>query len=109
MQFEVAEHRMAGEFSAPVRLDRLEYTMARLTDAEWAKVLDRESGVEVLERSSDGAAAGAVRRHWRLARVQRDHPDVVLDPSSPRPTDRLAGDARAGSRVRPLAGARRLA
>ena len=30
MQFEVAEHRMAGEFSAPVRLDRLEYTLARL-------------------------------------------------------------------------------
>jgi peptide chain release factor 3 len=80
MQFEVAEHRMAGEFSAPVRLDRLEYTMARLTDREWGKVLDRESGVEVLERSSDGALLALFAGNWRLQRVLRDHPEVVLEP-----------------------------
>jgi peptide chain release factor 3 len=80
MQFEVAEHRMAGEFSAPVRLDRLEYTMARLTDAEWAKVLDRESGVEVLQRSSDGRLLVLFAGNWRLQRVLRDHPDAVLEP-----------------------------
>jgi peptide chain release factor 3 len=80
MQFEVAEHRMAGEFSAPVRLDRLEYTMARLTDREWAKVLDRESGVEVLERSSDGALLALFAGNWRLQRVLRDHPEAVLEP-----------------------------
>src|SRR5919112_3282867 len=80
MQFEVAEHRMAGEFSAPVRLDRLEYTMARLTDREWAKVLDRESGVEVLERSSDGALLALFAGNWRLQRVLRDHPEVHLAP-----------------------------
>jgi peptide chain release factor 3 len=80
MQFEVAEHRMAGEFSAPVRLDRLEYTMARLTDREWAKVLDRESGVEVLERSSDGALLALFAGNWRLQRVLRDHPEAVLLP-----------------------------
>ena len=76
MQFEVAEHRMAGEFSAPVRLDRLEYTMARLTDREWGEVLDRESGVEVLERSSDGALLALFAGNWRLQRVLRDHPDA---------------------------------
>jgi peptide chain release factor 3 len=80
MQFEVAEHRMAGEFSAPVRLERLEYTMARLTDREWAKVLDRESGVEVLERSSDGALLALLAGNWRLQRVLRDHEGVVLEP-----------------------------
>ena len=80
MQFEVAEHRMAGEFSAPVKLDRLEYTMARLTDREWAKVLDRESGVEVLERSSDGALLALFAGNWRLQRVLRDHPECVLEP-----------------------------
>ncbi len=79
MQFEVAEHRMANEFSAPVRLDRLEYTLARLTDRDWAKVLDRESGVEVLERSSDGALLALFAGNWRLQRVLRDHPDVVLE------------------------------
>jgi peptide chain release factor 3 len=80
MQFEVAEHRMATEFSAPVRMDRLDYSMARRTDREWAKVLDRESGVEVLERSSDGALLVLFAGQWRLARVQRDHPDAVLEP-----------------------------
>ena len=80
MQFEVAEHRMAGEFSAPIRLDRLEYTMARLTDRHWAQVLDRESGVEVLERSSDGALLALFAGNWRLQRVLRDHPDVALEP-----------------------------
>ena len=80
MQFEVAEHRMAGEFSAPIRLDRLEYTMARLTDREWAKVLDRESGVEVLERSSDGALLALFAGNWRLQRVLRDHPGCGLEP-----------------------------
>jgi peptide chain release factor 3 len=80
MQFEVAEHRMAGEFSAPVRLERLEYTMARLTDREWGKVLDRESGVEVLERISDGALLALFAGNWRLQRVLRDHEGVVLEP-----------------------------
>ena len=80
MQFEVAEHRMAGEFSAPVRLDRLDYSMARRTDRDWGKVLDRESGVEVLERTSDGALLALFAGNWRLARVQRDHPDAVLEP-----------------------------
>ena len=80
MQFEVAEHRMAGEFSAPVRMDRLDYTMARLTDRHWAQVLDRESGVEVLERTSDGALLALFAGNWRLQRVLRDHADVVLEP-----------------------------
>ena len=80
MQFEVAEHRMAGEFSAPVRLDRLDYSMARRTDREWARVLDRESGVEVLERTSDGALLALFAGNWRLARVLRDHEGAVLEP-----------------------------
>jgi peptide chain release factor 3 len=80
MQFEVAEHRMAGEFSAPVRLDRLDYSMARRTDRDWGKVLDRESGVEVLERTSDGALLALFAGNWRLERVLRDHPDVLLEP-----------------------------
>ena len=80
MQFEVAEHRMATEFSAPVRLDRLDYSVARLTDAHWAPVLDRESGVEVLERSSDGALLALLAGAWRLQRVLRDHPDAHLEP-----------------------------
>src|SRR4051812_23799629 len=79
MQFEVAMHRMENEFNAPVSMDRLEYTMARRTDREWAKVLDRESGVEVLERG-DGELLALFAGSWRLNRVLRDHPEVVLEP-----------------------------
>jgi peptide chain release factor 3 len=79
MQFEVATHRMENEFNAPVTLDRLEYSLARKTDRTWSKVLDRESGVEVLERG-DGALLALFAGAWRLNRVLRDHPDVVLEP-----------------------------
>jgi peptide chain release factor 3 len=80
MQFEVADHRMAGEFSAPVELTRLEYSLARLTDAASEPVLNRESGVEVLLRASDGARLALVAGLWRLQRLHRDHPDVMLEP-----------------------------
>jgi peptide chain release factor 3 len=69
MQFEVATHRMENEFNAPVNLDQL----------EWGKVLDRESGVEVLARG-DGALLALFAGSWRLNRVMRDHPDVLLEP-----------------------------
>ncbi|MCA1711678.1 MAG: peptide chain release factor 3 [Actinobacteria bacterium] len=79
MQFEVATHRMENEFNAPVTLDRLEYSLARRTNREWGKVLDRESGVEVLERG-DGELLALFAGQWRLTRVLRDHPDVLLEP-----------------------------
>jgi peptide chain release factor 3 len=79
MQFEVATHRMENEFNAPVTLDRLEYSLARKTNREWGKVLDRESGVEVLERG-DGELLALFAGQWRLTRVLRDHPDVLLEP-----------------------------
>ena len=44
------------------------------------EVLDRESGVEVLERASDGALLALFAGNWRLQRVLRDHPDAVLEP-----------------------------
>lgn len=78
MQFEVAQHRMAGEFSAPVRLDSLPYQLAMLTDRETAKLLGDQSGVEVLERG-DGALLAVFADKWRLSRVQRDFPDAFLE------------------------------
>ncbi|MEP6855665.1 MAG: peptide chain release factor 3, partial [Pedococcus sp.] len=78
MQFEVATHRMAHEFNAPVHLDRLDYTLARRTRAEDAQALDRIRGVEVLTRG-DGAVLALFPDRWRLQIVQRDHRQVVLD------------------------------
>ena len=79
MQFEVVEARMGAEFSAPVRLDRLDYTLARRTTADWRAKLDAESGVEVLLRG-DGELLALFAGPWRLTRVQRDFPDAVLEP-----------------------------
>jgi len=79
MQFEVAQHRMAGEFGAPVRLEPLAYSLARRTDREWAQRLSGQSGVEVLERG-DGALLALFADRWRLGRVTRDFPEAVLEP-----------------------------
>jgi peptide chain release factor 3 len=80
MQFEVVQHRMEHEFTAPVQLSPLEYSMARRTDAASAPALDRQSGVEVLTRASDGALLALVAGKWRLERLRRDLPDAVLQP-----------------------------
>jgi peptide chain release factor 3 len=80
MQFEVVQHRMAAEFIAPVQLSRLEYSIARRTDSASAPALDRESGVEVLTRDSDGALLALIAGKWRLERLQRDLPGAVLEP-----------------------------
>jgi peptide chain release factor 3 len=79
MQFEVAEARMAGEFSAPVTLDRLPYQLARRTSREWVPQLDPQSGVECLLRG-DGTWLALFADPWRLSRVQRDLPDALLEP-----------------------------
>jgi peptide chain release factor 3 len=80
MQFEVVQHRMEHEFHAPVQLSPLEYSMARRTDAVSAPALDRESGVEVLTRASDGELLALVAGKWRLERLRRDLPQAVLEP-----------------------------
>jgi len=82
MQFEVAEHRMAHDFSSPVRLERLSYTRAMTTTREWVAKLDAEHGVEVLHRQ-DGALLALFSDIWRVSAVRRAHPDVVLaDPAA---------------------------
>ena len=79
MQFEVAEARMAAEFNAPVRLERLSYTLARRTRAEDAPELNSQRGVEVLRRS-DGELLALFPDRWRAQFVQREHPEVMLEP-----------------------------
>jgi peptide chain release factor 3 len=72
-------HRLAGEFAASVRLDRLPYGLARRTRAQDVDVLGAQRGVEVLSRG-DGALLALFPDQWRLASVQRDFPDLVLTP-----------------------------
>jgi peptide chain release factor 3 len=79
MQFEVAEHRLTGEMNSPVTMDRLEYTLARRALPEHVPALSRIPGVEVLERR-DGVLLALIRDKWRLGTIQREHPEVVLEP-----------------------------
>jgi peptide chain release factor 3 len=80
LQFEVVSARMADEFGSPVSLDPLPYSVARLTDAEGAAVLDRESETEVLSRSVDGALLAVFVNKWRLETIRRKHPGVRMEP-----------------------------
>ncbi|MDD9207882.1 peptide chain release factor 3 [Georgenia sp. 10Sc9-8] len=79
MQFEVAQHRMASEFNAPVELEPLGYSLALRTTGQWAERLTAERDVEVLRRES-GELLALFPGQWRVRSVQRTHPDVVLEP-----------------------------
>jgi len=79
MQFEVAQARMAAEFNAPVRLDRLGYTVAMATSPAWRDRLNGQPGVEVLART-DGELLALFPDKWRVNSVVRALPDVELTP-----------------------------
>ncbi|WP_230984525.1 peptide chain release factor 3 [Microbispora oryzae] len=80
MQFEVVQHRLAAEFGAEIVLDRLEYSLARRTDAASAEILRRQRGAEVLTRRRDQALLAVFSDQWRMRSIQREHPELTLDP-----------------------------
>ena len=80
LQFDVVLHRLEHEFGARAELDHLDYSMARRTDAEGARALGAQRAVEVLTRRHDGALLAVFSDKWRLAQVQREHPDILLEP-----------------------------
>jgi peptide chain release factor 3 len=79
MQFEVVSARMESEFHAPIRLERLDYTVARRTTPDAASDLARSRGVEVLTRS-DGTHLALFTDKWRAASISREHPHLELEP-----------------------------
>jgi peptide chain release factor 3 len=80
LQFDVVLHRLEHEFGARAELDHLDYTMARRTDPDGARALAGQRGTEVLARRHDGALLALVTDRWRLGQIQREHPDLVLEP-----------------------------
>ena len=70
---------MAGELNSPISLDRLEYSMARRTDAEGRERLHGQRSVEVLSRS-DGVLLAVFSDRWRLQSVERELPEILLAP-----------------------------
>ena len=80
LQFDVAAARLRTEFAAPVELEHLDYTEARLTDSASAEGLDRQSGIEVLTRLGDGALLALFPHIWRMRSVIAMHPELRIDP-----------------------------
>ena len=80
LQFEVVTERLENEFRAPVMLEQLSYSVARVTDAESAEQLNGQSEVEVLTRRSDGVQLAVFVNKWRLETVRRKFPDAKLEP-----------------------------
>ncbi|HSP39558.1 MAG TPA: peptide chain release factor 3 [Frankiaceae bacterium] len=79
MQFEVASHRMAGEYSTAIKLERLDYSLARAIAPEDVPTLQGEARLEVLTRS-DGEILVLFTDKWRLATLERAHPELKLRP-----------------------------
>ncbi len=80
LQFDVVLHRLEHEFGSRAELDHLDYSMARRTDADGARALAGQRSIEVLTRRDDGALLALLSDKWRLAQVQREHPDILLEP-----------------------------
>ncbi|MFD0558214.1 peptide chain release factor 3 (bRF-3) [Stackebrandtia endophytica] len=80
MQFEVAAHRLRNEFSVPVTVDNLSFSLARRTDAEGATRLRTAPGVEVFTRARDNAILAAFPNRWRLQTIVSDYAGVMLEP-----------------------------
>jgi peptide chain release factor 3 len=80
LQFDVVLHRLEHEFGACADLDHLDYTLARRTDAEGARVLAGQRAVEVLTRRHDGELLALFSDKWRLGQVRREFPGVLLEP-----------------------------
>lgn len=77
MQFEVASHRMGAEFSAPIALEPLPYTVARICDPADAEALQKMAAVEVFTRT-DGVMLAVFSTKWRLETVLRENPTMEL-------------------------------
>ncbi|MGW0774941.1 peptide chain release factor 3 [Streptomyces sp. NPDC002835] len=81
MQFDVVSARMAGEFSAPVRLEMLPYHLARATDAAGAADLNGSRLVkgEALTRIRDKAVLALFPDRWQANSFERAFPDARLE------------------------------
>ncbi|VTR07208.1 peptide chain release factor 3 [Clostridioides difficile] len=79
MQFEVVTARMKAEYNVDTIIEPLGYTLARRTDADSAAELNRQRGVEVFTRT-DGAVLALFSDKWRLQYIEKEHPDLTLEP-----------------------------
>jgi peptide chain release factor 3 len=77
-QFDVALHRLRDEFGAQPRFEDVPCAVAR-TDREGKAALEGRRGVEIATRS-DGTILVLFRSRSWLDAIERDHPEIALDP-----------------------------
>ncbi|MGO1384912.1 MAG: peptide chain release factor 3 [Arachnia sp.] len=71
LQFEVASFRMEHEFKAPIHMEPLNFTVARLATSTDVPLLAGRHGLE-LARRSDGSVLVLLRDAWRLSSLHRE-------------------------------------
>lgn len=79
LQFEVVTGRMQAEYKVDTILENLPYSIARATDAESAPELNRQRGVEVFTRDTDGALLALFSDKWRLQYIAKENPHLTLE------------------------------
>ncbi|WP_394282412.1 peptide chain release factor 3 [Corynebacterium sp.] len=79
MQFEVMQARMENEYNVETVTEPVPYSVARRTDAESAEELGRQRGVEIFTRT-DGELIALFGDKWKLAFIEREHPELTMEP-----------------------------
>lgn len=93
LQFEVVQHRMEQDFSCPIRLDALPFTIARHTDADTAEVLGSYGDIEFVQRPT-GEHLALFVTPYRLRHVQVNHPSALLEPLDAGSDSQFVGASR---------------
>ena len=79
MQFEVMQARMELEYNVETITESIPYSVARRTDAESAPELGRQRGVEIFTRT-DGELIALFGDKWKLAFIEKERPDLTMEP-----------------------------
>lgn len=79
LQFEVFGHRLAGEFNAPAEILLASYQAIRRTDKESIPRLRDIGGIRIMRRG-DGELVALFENRYRLARLEADEPELMLEP-----------------------------
>lgn len=79
MQFEVMQARMLAEYNVETITEPIPYSVARRTDVDSAGELGRQRGVEIFTRS-DGELIALFGDKWKLAFVEKEHPELTMEP-----------------------------
>ncbi|AKK05400.1 bacterial peptide chain release factor 3 (bRF-3) [Corynebacterium mustelae] len=79
MQFEVMMARMENEYNVETVADPIPYSVARRTTAATAPELGKQRGVEIFTRA-DGELVALFGDKWKLAFIEKEHPEFELFP-----------------------------